>query len=152
MKSHTLLAVNTKPGPGFHTDQAFAQRADNPQMLRAITTMKTGNITTGTVGFANGRQFVMNEGELVIFFGELVRRQLKFDGYVPLTHASPFEGGRGVEGRRTGVRQTTKISWGGAVACGRMRDGTGMPRAVSLCSAALRVECNRLRHCAASGD
>ncbi len=28
------------------------------------------------------------------------------------------------------------------MAGGRMRDGTGMPRAVSLCSAALRVECN----------
>ena len=27
------------------------------------------------------------------------------------------------------------------MAWGRMRDGTGIPRAVSLCSAALRVEC-----------
>ncbi len=28
------------------------------------------------------------------------------------------------------------------MAGGRMRDGTGMPREVSLCSSALRVECN----------
>lgn len=106
MKSHTLLAIDNKPGRGFHTDQAFAQRADNPQLLRAIATMNTGELKTGTEGFAAGKAFTAREGELILFFGELVRRQLKLDGYVPLTHASPFEGGRGVKGRRTGVWTT----------------------------------------------